>query len=592
MVSSPPLKSLTPELLTQLKEHNEKLLFEIISANSKSKFCQTADELSIFRNAVDSLHEDEQGFLRNFRELVPLTVYDAYQPFVTRFLNTPCQESEVIDLFAPGFPAFIAVSSATSGKVAKLFPRYKGTFWNQAGSQKVHTYHLTYRTVLNIFRGDQDIVQKIMVTTASAGFLRMRMGWNSEQDEDRMSSMVPGESTPYAVAMVKNHPSFLLLHALFALADRSVDTLKVLFSTTLLDMFMYMERDWSSLVDAIENGTIPELEYIEHVRDHLERHLHANPARAAELRTIGPPSKTTITGWAKLVWPNLKHALSVASGSFSSAVPKVKHILGPDVILQTPAYACSECVLGVMYQPGDLNRFRVSNDVFIEYLDVNAEEVSNNLCAAWEAEPGRLYEPIITTYDGLWRYRLGDVVELLGFAPDDGTPVVKFVERRKSVTEYLPALVELMEYYSAVIRFDSTFVTEAQLVQSVSSATQDTLGQVVEFTCFKDARELPSTVGFFVELANEPASLGASLYLAKQRLLDVLSDVNEIIKRMSDGGSFGMPTIRVVKPGTFAQYRKWKGEAAATGTSQVKVPVVMSDTTAQEWIMSRVELEI
>ncbi|KAG0708382.1 hypothetical protein DFH29DRAFT_779542, partial [Suillus ampliporus] len=114
-----PLKSLTPELLIQLKERSEKFLFEIISTNRKSKFCQTADELSIFRHAVKTFHEDEQECLRNFRKLVPLTSYDTYEPFLARFFNEPCQESEVIDLFAPGFPAFLAVSSGTSGKAPK-----------------------------------------------------------------------------------------------------------------------------------------------------------------------------------------------------------------------------------------------------------------------------------------------------------------------------------------------------------------------------------------------------------------------------------------------------------------------------------------
>lgn len=117
------------------------------------------------------------------------------------------------------------------------------------------------------------------------------------------------------------------------------------------------------------------------------------------------------------------------------------------MILQTPGYGCSECVIGAAY-PGDLNLFKVLlYDAFIEYLDMTSEEVTNKLCAAvrpfyiascgcpdqqqWEAEPGRQYELVLTTYNGLWRYRLGDVVELAGFAPDDGSPIVRFIERRQ-----------------------------------------------------------------------------------------------------------------------------------------------------------------
>ncbi|KAG1733279.1 GH3 auxin-responsive promoter [Suillus lakei] len=579
MTSSQPLelKSLTPELLSQLKERYDKFLLEIISANWKCKFCQTTDELSIFRNAAETLHEDEQRFLRSFRELVPLTVYDDYRPFVARFFDTPCQESEVVDLFAPGLPAFIAASSATSGKAPKYFAKYKAPKFapSTAQTQSLYTYHIMYREVLNVFRGDRDIARKLIVTTARSGLLRMHMGWEPEGDEGRMSLKIPGETAPHAMKFVSHHPSFLLLHALFGLADRSMDTIRVLFCTTLLDLFMYIERDWFSLVDAIERGTIPELEHIEHVRDHLQRHLNADPVRAAELRAIGPPSNTT--GWAKYVWPKLKVAFSSASGPFAIAVPKVKDILGPDVVLHTPGMGGSECFAGAAYQFGDLNRFKITlDDAFIEYLDVTSEEVSSNIRAAWEIEPGKHYELVITTCNGLWRYRLADVVELLGFAPDDGSPIVKFVHRR-----------------DAVIKFDGAFVTEDQLLQSIHSATKDTIGQAIEFTCFKDIRKLPVTVGFFVELAQEPAAgLFKHRHQARQRLLDALSSANENIGQAYRAGLFGMPTIRVVKPGTFMEFRKRKGDASAMGTSQTKAPLVMSEIAAQEWMTNRVELEI
>lgn len=90
-------------------------------------------------------------------------------------------------------------------------------------------------------------------------------------------------------------------------------------------------------------------------------------------------------------------------------------------------------------------------------------------------------------------------------------------------------------------------------------------------------------------------SLGTSPHLAKQRLLDALSSANENFSNAYDAydaGWFDIPTIRVVKPGTFLEYRRWRGETATIGTCQVKVPAVMSNTTAQEWIMNRVELEL
>lgn len=44
---------------------------------------------------------------------------------------------------------------------------------------------------------------------------------------------------------------------------------------------------------------------------------------------------------------------------------------------------------------------------------------------------GRKYEVVLTTRDGFWRYRLGDVVEVAGFDPRDGQPLIRYFERRK-----------------------------------------------------------------------------------------------------------------------------------------------------------------
>lgn len=44
---------------------------------------------------------------------------------------------------------------------------------------------------------------------------------------------------------------------------------------------------------------------------------------------------------------------------------------------------------------------------------------------------GQKYEIVMTTQDGLWRYQLGDVVEIAGFDPVDGKPLIRYSERRQ-----------------------------------------------------------------------------------------------------------------------------------------------------------------
>lgn len=54
----------------------------------------------------------------------------------------------------------------------------------------------------------------------------------------------------------------------------------------------------------------------------------------------------------------------------------------------------------------------------------------------WQVEVGKRYEVIATNSDGLWRYRLNDIVEVSGFTPAEGIPLVRYVER-KGCAQYI-----------------------------------------------------------------------------------------------------------------------------------------------------------
>lgn len=57
--------------------------------------------------------------------------------------------------------------------------------------------------------------------------------------------------------------------------------------------------------------------------DFSQKHFTPNPARAAELRKIGPPG---IQGWAVRVWPDLKKFIGITGGPAAASVPKVLQI--------------------------------------------------------------------------------------------------------------------------------------------------------------------------------------------------------------------------------------------------------------------------
>ena len=43
---------------------------------------------------------------------------------------------------------------------------------------------------------------------------------------------------------------------------------------------------------------------------------------------------------------------------------------------------------------------------------------------------GKKYEVVVTNKDGLWRYQINDIVEVAGFTPEEGIPLLRYIERK------------------------------------------------------------------------------------------------------------------------------------------------------------------
>ena len=158
------------------------------------------------------------------------------------------------------------------------------------------------------------------------------------------------------------------------------------------------------------------------------------------------------------------------------------------------------------------------------------------------------------------------------------------------------------------IRLARRILTETDLVDVVQAISAEGTVEVHEFTTVLDDRKLSSTVGFFLEINVDPMSTFTAFFMdvyvqrsytldpiigqLKQKSLEVLLAMNADHRDHIDIGVMHPPTIRIVKPGTFAEYRRWKVETKGVDINQVKVPVVMSDPSALEWITERVVREL
>lgn len=60
----------------------------------------------------------------------------------------------------------------------------------------------------------------------------------------------------------------------------------------------------------------------------------------------------------------------------------MRHYLGPDVQMRSLGFTASEGYVGTVYDPSDMNLFKIATDDVIEYLDVLREESTKSLMSA------------------------------------------------------------------------------------------------------------------------------------------------------------------------------------------------------------------
>ena len=158
-----------------------------------------------------------------------------------------------------------------------------------------------------------------------------------------------------------------------------------------------------------------------------------------------------------------------------------------------------------------------------------------------------------------------------------------------------------------MVRTVYAIISEAELLKVIQAINEEDMIRVQEFTTVLDRRELPETVGCVVEITGD---IGATLFhsmalygthdliigpnanSARQKAFEALVSTNDEHQRAFNAGRLRLPTIRIVKHGTFAEYRRWRGAKLNAGVGQIKVPVAMMDPDSVGWLEERVVKEL
>jgi hypothetical protein len=223
---------------------------------------------------------------------------------------------------------------------------------------------------------------------------------------------------PSAVAHLKNMETFryqTLVHLL-----RAEDlTLVSVWSPSFLTALLAPLPEWHDrLCFDLRRGTLsPPVPGATVFSSHLVRRLRSS-RRAAALEMIFR-SRLSLPEQLRLVWPRLALISCWADAAASNYLPELRELF-PAVEIQPKGLLATEgCVSFPLL--GRAAPVLALRSHFFEFQEGDGEPCRS----AQELELGRRYRVILTTAGGLYRYQLGDEVEVAGF--ENACPLLRFL---------------------------------------------------------------------------------------------------------------------------------------------------------------------
>lgn len=498
--------------------------------------------LRIIKENQDTEYGRRCGFGRitsveAFQKQVPVTDYADYEEYVERMLAGG--EKNLITAYPV---RYYMVSSGTTGAQKQIPMTEPGI--DHYGR---YSYACAYEMIMDHYRQKglhmekeelfgrifllneircrllRDGVQTLLVS--SAVFQRERE--RGSFDSSRYTS-------PREVLFPEYQMDMNYLKLRFALACADVTAIEAVYVHQIVNMLYYLKKNWVLLADDIAAGTIsPQADVPEEIRVRLRTRLHPDPERAAYLRREF--QKGFDTPIVPRIWPKLRFVMAIGGEVFAAHMKKLQKDIG-EIPFHYFIYAASEGIFGTAYGVGRPDAYVLTPGTgFFEFLPAGRED-SGQICGSREVGQGKKYELVVTGTAGFYRYRMGDVIEVVDFYHK--APVIRFCYRSVQSVNVAGEKMDMENFAKAVKAFAHTYG----------------IG-IGEFCIYPDVDETPARYLVLLE-----ASADEILPDQPDRAAETM---DRLLRRQHLGyddcrglGEIGMPVVYFLRQGASLRYQK------------------------------------
>ncbi|TXG59337.1 hypothetical protein EZV62_013910 [Acer yangbiense] len=539
----------------------ERVLAEILSRNAETEYLQ--------RFKLDGATDRD-----TFKSRIPIVTYEDLQPEIQRIANGDR---------SPILSAHPVSDSGTSAGERKLMPTI-----HEELDRRQQLYSLLM-PVMNLYVPDLDKGKGLYFLFVKAesktpgGLLArpvLTSYYKSEHFKTRPYDAFNVYTSPNEAILCADSFQSMYTQMLCGLIMREeVQRVGAVFASGLLRAIRFLQLNWKNLANDISTGILNPKVTDPSVRECATKILTPNP-ELAEFITK-ECSEENWEGIITRIWPNTKYLDVIVTGAMAQYIPTLDYY-SRGLPMACTMYASSECYFGLnlrpMCKPSEVSYTIMPNMAYFEFMphDPTAPPLSRDspprLVDLADVELGREYELVITTYAGLCRYRVGDILLVTGF--HNSAPQFSFV-RRKNV----------------LLSIDSDKTDEAELQKGVDNASvllKEFNTSVIEYTSYADTATIPGHYVIFWELLVKDPSNSPTDEVLNRCCLAMEESMNSVYRqgRVADN-SIGPLEIRVVRNGTFEELMDYAISRGAS-INQYKAPRCVSFSPILELLDARV----
>lgn len=485
----------------------------------------------------------EEEFYRRFRENVKPNDYEDLRPYVERHKHG---ESDVL---FHGKPVLYATTSGTTAE-PKWIPITRKYLWKiYVKMSRIWLYNFI-RHRSTCFGGKVlAIVGKYKEGEAPDGTMYGSVSGVTRDDMPKFIQKL--YANPQCVYDISDYNAryYVLMRKSI---EQDVTVIVTANPSTIVEMQNNVNKYYDEYVKDIENGTLSDLFDIEpEIRAEIESALKPNPKRAAKLRKLKEKHGNVLP---KHFWPNLQILSTWKCGNTAIYIDQFKDSFPKSMFHQELGYFSSECRFGLVLDDS-INTVLFPHYHFYEFVEESElGKTDPHFHLLHELQEGKRYCAYVTTFAGLYRYNMNDLLEV---GPRFmNTPTVHMIQK-----------------VNGIISLTGEKLHEKQLIDAVHRAEDVTGVKTRFFVGFADTE----IRGYRFYYEFEDTTLSQQQAEEFNEVVDnKLKEINMEYESKRDSLRLKLPVAHRLVSGSF---EKFKEECVAEGyrDGQFKIQLLMQD---------------